>query len=76
MSPRRIGKIMQRLDKIKHVGVVRCHTRVRVVQPNTVNEELLEALRIGKAVYIVLHTNHVRELTDVLKCFVPLAKSP
>lgn len=67
MSPRRIGKIMQRLDKIKHVGVVRYHTRVPVVQPNTVNEELLEALRIGKAVYIVLHTNHVRELTDEAK---------
>jgi lysine 2,3-aminomutase len=67
MSPRRIGKIMGRLDKIKHVGVVRYHTRVPVVKPDAVNQELLGALRISKAVYIVLHTNHVRELTDEAK---------
>jgi lysine 2,3-aminomutase len=67
MSPRRIGKIMQRLRSIKHVGVVRYHTRVPVVQPHTVNQELLDALQIGKAVYVVLHTNHVRELTDEAK---------
>ena len=63
MSPRRIGKIMRRLDKINHVGVVRFHTRIPVVKPDAVNQELLGSLRIGKAVYIVLHTNHVRELT-------------
>jgi lysine 2,3-aminomutase len=63
MSPRRIGKIMRRLDAIKHVGVVRYHTRVPVVKPEAVNQALIDALKIGKAVYIVLHTNHVQELS-------------
>lgn len=67
MSPRRIGNIMRRLDKIRHVGVVRFHTRVPVVEPDAVDQELLDSLRIGKAVYIVLHTNHVRELTAEAK---------
>jgi len=63
MSPRRIKKIMQRLEKIKHVGVVRYHTRVPVVKPEAINQALIDALRIRKAVYIVLHANHVQELS-------------
>ena len=67
LSPRRIRDIMRRLEKIPHVGVVRYHTRVPVVKPEVVTEELIEALRIKKAVYIVLHTNHVRELSQAAK---------
>ncbi len=64
MSPRRIRAIMSRLDRIKHLGVVRYHTRVPVVRPDLVNRDLVDALRITKAVYIVLHANHVRELSN------------
>jgi lysine 2,3-aminomutase len=63
MSPRRIGQLMRRLEKIGHVGVIRYHTRVPVVRPELVTQDLLDALKIGKAVYIVLHTNHVQELS-------------
>jgi lysine 2,3-aminomutase len=67
MSPRRIKKIMQRLEKIKHVGVVRYHTRVPVVKPEAITQILIDALRISKAVYIVLHANHVQELSAEAK---------
>ena len=63
LSPRRLRSIMQRLDNIPHVGVVRFHSRVPVAKPEAVTQELLDALKINKAVYIVLHTNHVRELS-------------
>lgn len=63
MSARRIAKIMRRLESINHVGVVRLHTRVPVVKPDAVNEDLINALRIKKAVYVVLHTNHAQELS-------------
>ena len=63
MSPRRIRYIMNRLEAIEHVGCVRYHTRVPVVKAAAVNRALIDALRIGKAVYIVLHANHVRELS-------------
>ena len=67
LSPRRIRDIMRRLEKIQHVGVVRYHTRVPVVKPEAVTQDLIEALRIKKAVYIVLHTNHVQELSEAAK---------
>jgi lysine 2,3-aminomutase len=66
LSPRRIGDIMVRLGLIPHVKVVRLHTRVPVVAPQSVTEDLVAALRSdrSKAVYVVLHANHPRELTD------------
>jgi lysine 2,3-aminomutase len=36
---------------------------VPVVRPDAINERLIGALKINKAVYIVLHTNHVQELS-------------
>ena len=65
LSPRRIGELMERLGSIPHVKVVRFHTRVPVVAPESVTEDLVAALRSDrtKAVYVVLHANHSRELT-------------
>ena len=63
LSPRRLKKIMQRLNRIEHIGVIRFHTRVPVVRPDTVDAALIDALKIDKAVYVVLHTNHVNELS-------------
>ncbi len=63
LSPRRMAGIMRRLDSIGHVRVVRFHTRVPVVRPDLVSDELLDALRIKKAVFVVLHVNHVNELS-------------
>ena len=62
LSPRRLAEIVQRLDAIPHVGVIRVHTRVPAVEPERVTTELVESLRARKAVWVVLHANHVREL--------------
>jgi lysine 2,3-aminomutase len=64
LSPRRLEKIMLRLQGIAHVGVVRFHTRVPVVKPDIVNEAFIRAIKITKAVYVVLHVNHARELSE------------
>ena len=64
LSPRRLCSIMQRLDAIPHVAVVRFHSRIPVAKPEAVTQDLLDALKINKAVYIVLHANHVRELSN------------
>jgi lysine 2,3-aminomutase len=64
LSPRRLGEVMRRLGRIDHVKVVRFHTRVPAVAPETVTDELVAALQApGKAVYVALHANHARELT-------------
>ena len=62
LSPRRLGAIVARLDAIPHLGVIRVHTRVPAVEPERVTPELVAALRAKKAVWVVLHANHAREL--------------
>ena len=65
LSPRRIAEVTRRLGAIGHVKVLRWHTRVPVVDPGRVSDELVAALRSSdKTVYVALHANHARELTD------------
>ena len=68
LAPRRIREVSQRLGAIGHVMVLRWHTRVPVADPGRISGELVEALRAApKAVYVVLHCNHARELTDAAR---------
>jgi lysine 2,3-aminomutase len=73
LSDGRLGEILDRLRAIDHVRVLRIHTRVPAVLPARVTGELA-ALLAGprrssrvegprKPVWVVLHVNHVRELT-------------
>ncbi|HEX9461484.1 MAG TPA: lysine-2,3-aminomutase-like protein [Alphaproteobacteria bacterium] len=64
LSPRRLGEIVRALDALPHLGVIRLHTRVPVVAPGRVTAELVAALGADKGVYVVLHANHAREMTD------------
>src|SRR5260370_2462674 len=63
LTPRRIADIVRILDQIPHLGVLRFHTRVPVVDPRRVSRALVEALAAGKAVYVIIHSKHPRELT-------------
>jgi lysine 2,3-aminomutase len=63
LAPRRIADIVRILDQIPHLGVLRFHTRVPVVDPRRVSGALVEGLAAEKAVYVVIHANHPRELT-------------
>ncbi len=64
LSPRRLAEIMGRLAAMDHVKIVRFHTRVPVVEPGRIDEDLIAALKAGgKTAYVALHANHPRELT-------------
>jgi lysine 2,3-aminomutase len=65
LSARRARELTQRLAAIPHVKVLRWHTRVPAVDPLRVTPDLVEVLRTeGATTYVVLHINHVRELTE------------
>jgi len=64
LSPRRLAGIVKALDVIPHLGVIRFHTRVPIVQAERVGPALVKALRAEKAVYVAIHANHPRELTE------------
>src|ERR1700726_4313490 len=63
LSARRIAPIVRALDQIPHLAVIRFHTRVPIVDPRRIGPALVGALAAQKAVYVVVHTNHPRELT-------------
>jgi lysine 2,3-aminomutase len=67
MSPRKIALIVRELDAVAHVKIIRVHTRVPVVDPARINDEMITALGARAAVYVVLHANHPRELTHAAK---------
>jgi len=68
LSPRRLRALMDRLGAITHVKVVRFHTRVPAVSPELVTDALVAALKSARqAVYVALHANHARELTEAAR---------
>ena len=70
LAPRRIAVIVDTLAAIQHVQVIRFHTRVPVVDPRRVGAALIKALAAEKAVYVVIHANHPRELTEAARAAV------
>jgi lysine 2,3-aminomutase len=64
MAPRRLADLVSALDSIPHVATVRVHSRVPIVDPGRLTDELVEALRPGRVgVWMGVHCNHARELT-------------
>ena len=63
LSPRRLTELLKELSGIEHVQVVRIHTRMPVADPSRITAALVNSLRIAKPVYVLVHTNHPRELT-------------
>ena len=70
LAPRRIAAMVETLSAIGHVQVMRFHTRVPVVDPRRVGPALVKALGAEKAVYVAIHANHPRELTDGVRAAV------
>ncbi|MGH6812197.1 MAG: lysine-2,3-aminomutase-like protein [Methylocella sp.] len=68
LSLRRLADIMARLKAIDHVKVVRLHTRVPVADPSRITAELARVLlSSGKTVYVALHANHPREMSEAAR---------
>lgn len=63
LKPARLKEIFHSLKRIPHVEVVRIHTRIPVIEPFRVNAQLIEGLKIPKALYVVVHANHPDEFT-------------
>ncbi|MCB1721490.1 MAG: lysine-2,3-aminomutase-like protein [Alphaproteobacteria bacterium] len=80
LSPRQLGEIMDALQAIDHVKVIRIHTRVPIADPERLRPALIAALtgantrhtdqsvcRHDKALYMALHINHAQELTPEVR---------
>ena len=68
LSARRIAEVTGRLAAIPHVASLRWHTRVPVVDPERITDEVAAALASPeRAVWLAVHTNHARELTPAAR---------
>lgn len=72
LGNKKIKEILTRLRSIDHIKVIRFHTRVPVVLPSRIDEELLDILEGEgderfKPIYIVTHINHAQEITDEVR---------
>lgn len=68
MSHRRLTAWFDAINAVPNVKTIRIHTRLPVVLPNRVDDELLKLLNQSvKQVVMVLHINHANEIDEVLK---------
>ncbi|HTL33952.1 MAG TPA: KamA family radical SAM protein [Kofleriaceae bacterium] len=63
LSTRRLGYLLGRLRAIDHVETIRIGTRLPVVCPMRIDDELTGALRKHHPLFINTHFNHIKELT-------------
>jgi lysine 2,3-aminomutase len=63
LAPRRMAQLIEALDAIAHVAVIRLHSRVPIVEPSRMSDELIAALKPRRAtLWLGVHCNHAREL--------------
>lgn len=68
LGAKAVAAISARLGAIGHVGTVRWHTRVPMVDPVRIDDDFVRALKIpDKAVYVAVHADHPREFTALAK---------
>lgn len=63
VAPRRLGDLLDRLQAIPHVELLRLHSRVPVTDPARVTPALLTALERDTPVWLAVHANHAREFS-------------
>ncbi|MFO1202722.1 MAG: lysine-2,3-aminomutase-like protein [Tabrizicola sp.] len=64
LSARRLGAMLDRLEALGTLDLVRFHTRIPVVAPEKVTDALVDVLDRALPVWLVVHTNHPDEITD------------
>jgi lysine 2,3-aminomutase len=76
LSARRLGAVLDQLASIDHVGVLRIHSRVPILAPDSIDDAYLQVLRQPTPIYLAMHVNHPDEVTDaVAACARRLADS-
>ncbi len=60
----RVAEILDRLTANRHIHVIRLSTRMPVVFPEEIRQGHVAALRKHAPIWIVIHTNHPKEITS------------
>ena len=72
----KLSTLVQMIDKIPHVQILRIHTRFPVMIPSRITESLLDAIGTPRLkTVIALHINHPNEIDDALTDAVSALKA-
>lgn len=63
ISDAQLDRVLTDLRKIEHIEIIRIGTRMPVVAPMRITDELVKIIRKAKPVFLMTHFNHPRELT-------------
>jgi lysine 2,3-aminomutase len=75
LSPRRLRALVERLSALPHLDTIRVHSRVPVADPGRLTAALADALDTEKAMWLVVHANHARELTEEARAALRLVQA-
>ncbi len=64
-STGRLSALLSRLRRIRSIEVIRIGTRVPVVLPMRIDDELVAMLREHQPIWMMTHFNHPKELTSL-----------
>ncbi|MCU4529790.1 EF-P beta-lysylation protein EpmB [Acinetobacter sp. P1(2023)] len=65
LSNRKLALWLERLSSLKQIKILRIHSRVPIVIPNRIDEELISLLKNSRLrIVLVVHSNHASELDD------------
>ena len=66
LSNRKLALWIERLESLKQIKILRIHSRVPIVIPERIDEELVSLLKNSRLrVILVVHSNHPAELDDL-----------
>ncbi len=63
ISDSQLERVLTDLRKIEHIEIIRIGTRMPVVAPMRITDDLVKIIRKAKPVFLMTHFNHPRELT-------------
>ncbi|KPJ95701.1 MAG: EF-P beta-lysylation protein EpmB [Gammaproteobacteria bacterium SG8_15] len=77
LSDQRLASLVADLESVPHLATLRIHTRLPVVVPQRVTEELLHGITTSRfKTVMVLHINHANEIdSEVISAMVHLKKA-
>jgi lysine 2,3-aminomutase len=67
LADKTLSNILKKLRAIPHVRLLRIHTRIPVTLPSRITKKMAATLRGVAPLWIVIHTNHPKEISPQFK---------
>lgn len=63
LTNKQLNVLINSIRKIKHVKIIRIHTKVPTVLPERINKGLVNIIKTNQPLILVIHINHPNEIT-------------